>query len=186
MRYASYLASGSRPFSTSTVDGGAGWPADTHTPSRVSPHLSTAVLTTLNRTDHWGKTRLEPLPREHRSCSPSRVAVWTFTYLSVLRHGLIGRRHLCRRVDEPVKVQSIQYFVVGVERPSPGPKDVGFGLRIALEYGLHQWWPVFPGGLIHTSDNRSRQRRPNHLPVLVGGVVLRRTILGDQILGRCK
>ena len=69
---------------------------------------------------------------------PSSIAVRTSADLAVLRHGLVGRRHLRRRIDEAVKMQTIQCFDVSVNAPLRG--------------GRGSWLPPadpFPGHSLH-------------------------------------
>src|ERR1700683_3310329 len=61
----------------------------------------------------------------------------TFAEFPVLRHGLVRRWHLGRRVDVSVQMQTVERCVVHIERLLSRNQNIGGCLRICLENGLN-------------------------------------------------
>ena len=61
---------------------------------------------------------MEPAGNDNRGDAdhvyPKGEAVRTTTYLAVLGHRFIGRRHLRRGVNQAIQVQTIENLVVGI------------------------------------------------------------------------
>ena len=58
--------------------------------------------------------------------------------MPVLRHGLVGWRHLDRRIYKAVQVEPVESLVVGFESFVPRLQVGACGIRIALENELFE------------------------------------------------
>lgn len=76
------------------------------------------------RDDHRGDT-------DH--VDPARGRVRPFAHATILRHGLVGRRHLNRRIDVAIEFQAIQSLEIRGQHRAPRRVVGTLGLRIGVE-----------------------------------------------------
>ncbi len=67
---------------------------------------------------------------------PPGIAVRAGAELAVLRHGLVGRRHLDGGIDVAVEMQAVEGAFVNGEGPAAGFEDVSLGLGIVFKTDL--------------------------------------------------
>src|SRR5690242_19083533 len=84
----------------------------------------------------WIKPAGHHYGRNSNHVHPARGAVRPPAEPAVLRHGFVGRRHLCGGVDIAVEMQPVQRTDVHLQGSLPREQDVGGALRICLVYGL--------------------------------------------------
>src|SRR5450631_1739290 len=113
---------------------------------------------------------------------PAGDAMRTAAYSIVLGHGLIHGRHLDRGVYVAVKVEAVERFVVRIESSLARDQDVFFGVRVVFKLRLGDGAARIVGNYLGASNDRLRQGRTQQLFVLVGGVVLRWSVVGEKVV----
>ena len=81
--------------------------------------------------------RVEAGRNDHRRdadhVDPARRRMRPFADAAILRHGLVGRRHLDRRIDVAIELQAIERLEVRRQHRAPWRVVVALGVRIGVE-----------------------------------------------------